>query len=76
MVDSRNTTKTCSVCGSLSGPTGLGMLAVRNWECSVCGTQHDRDVNSAKVILNFGLGYNLGQQKYTKMVDLYLPQEV
>lgn len=60
LVDSKNTTMTCSNCGSISGPKGLNGLAVRDWECSVCGTQHDRDVNSAKVILKLGLGCSLG----------------
>ena len=59
LVDSPYTTVTCSSCGSRTGPTGLNGLAVRNWVCSVCGTLHDRDTNSGKVVLNFGLGYNL-----------------
>ena len=59
LVDSKYTTMTCSNCGALTGPTGLDKLAVRNWECSACGVQHDRDINAAKVILNFGLGYSL-----------------
>ena len=59
LVDSRHTTMTCSNCGALTGPTGLGGLVVRNWECSACGAQHDRDVNAAKVILSSGLGYSL-----------------
>jgi len=59
LVDSRHTTMTCSNCGVLTGPTGLGGLAVRNWECGACGAQHDRDINAAKVILNSGLGYSL-----------------
>jgi transposase len=59
LVDSKYTTMTCSNCEALTGPTGLSKLAVRNWKCSACGAQHDRDVNSAKVILNSGLGYSL-----------------
>jgi len=59
LVDSKNTTKTCSDCGSLTGPTGLSGLAVRTWECSDCGSVLDRDINSANVILNFGLGISL-----------------
>lgn len=58
-VNSFNTTMTCSSCGALTGPTGLNGLAVRNWECSACGTVHDRDINSAMVILNSGLGISL-----------------
>jgi len=56
LVDSYHTTMTCSVCWSLTGPTGLSELAVRSWECSVCGTVHDRDINSALVILKIGAG--------------------
>jgi len=55
-VNSFQTTMTCSNCGNLTGPTGLSGLAVRNWECSVCGTQHDRDRNSAMQVLKIGLG--------------------
>lgn len=56
LVDSRNTTMTCSTCGSLTGPKGLNGLAVRFWECSACGAVHDRDVNAAMVVLKTGLG--------------------
>ena len=55
-VNSKNTTMTCSACGSLTGPKGLSGLAVRHWVCSACGAQHDRDVNSSRVVLNVGLG--------------------
>jgi len=63
LVDSKYTTMTCSICGALTGPQGLFGLVVRSWECSACGAQHDRDINSAKVILNFGLGYSLDNIK-------------
>jgi len=55
-VNSPYTTMTCSNCGNLTGPTGLSGLAVRQWECSVCGTQHDRDINSAVQVLKAGVG--------------------
>jgi putative transposase len=55
VVSERNTTRTCSVCGSLTGPTGTDMLGVRRWDCPECGTGHDRDVNAARNILNAGL---------------------
>lgn len=61
-VSSVNTTKTCGECWNLTGPTGLQGLAVRIWECSACGAVHDRDVNSACVILKSGLGYSLRRE--------------
>lgn len=54
--DNKNSTRTCSTCLSLTGPTGLAGLKVREWDCSVCGTHHDRDVNSARNALILGLG--------------------
>jgi putative transposase len=56
-VDSRNSTKTCSACGSLSGPVGLSGLKVRQWECKDCGAFHDRDINAARNTLKAGAGY-------------------
>jgi putative transposase len=47
-------TRTCSECGALSGPSGLQGLGIREWTCSGCGTTHHRDVNSGKVILARG----------------------
>lgn len=55
-VASHNSTKTCSACGALSGPTGRAGLSVRHWVCSECGTSHDRDVNAAINTLIAGLG--------------------
>lgn len=46
-VSSRNSTRTCSACGRLSGPSGFAGLSVREWVCSECGTRQDRDVNAA-----------------------------
>lgn len=51
VVNERNTTRTCSGCGALTGPTGLDMLVVRAWICHDCGVSHDRDVNAARNIL-------------------------
>ncbi len=59
LVNSKNTTKTCGSCGALSGPSGLQELDVRVWECSTCRVVHDRDINSACVILKLGSGYDL-----------------
>lgn len=58
-VDSRNSTRTCSACGCLSGPTGLAGLSVRTWVCSECGTHHDRDINAAINTLMSGVGTTL-----------------
>jgi len=63
-VNSRNTTRTCSACYSLAGPTGLSMLAVRTWGCG-CGAQHDRDINAAQVILRSGQGMPASVKVYS-----------
>ncbi|MGH8286290.1 MAG: RNA-guided endonuclease InsQ/TnpB family protein [Steroidobacteraceae bacterium] len=55
IVSERFTSRVCSQCGLLSGPQGLRQLVVRQWECSACGAEHDRDVNAAKNILTVGL---------------------
>ena len=67
LVDSRYTTSTCSSCKSLTGPTGLSGLAVREWVCSVCGTHHDRDINSGMIVSILGFGTNLKQSCKSKL---------
>ncbi|MFC4334571.1 RNA-guided endonuclease InsQ/TnpB family protein [Salininema proteolyticum] len=42
-------TRLCSACGALTGPSGLEGLKVRRWECG-CGTALDRDANAEKNI--------------------------
>jgi len=54
IVNEKNTTRACSSCRALTGPTGLDMLVVRTWICSECGATHDRDVNAARNILFAG----------------------
>ena len=54
IVSERDTTRACSSCGSLTGPSGLDSLVVREWVCGGCGRSHDRDVNAAKNILSRG----------------------
>lgn len=49
-----NTTRTCSVCGSLSGPQGREGLGVRQWVCCDCGSEHHRDINAALNIARLG----------------------
>ena len=51
-VNPRYTSKTCHVCGAVNKSLAL---ADREWECSECGTIHDRDHNAAKNILRAGI---------------------
>ena len=60
-VVSRNSTRTCSSCGALTGPQGWAGLSVRQWSCG-CGIQHDRDVNAAVNTLLAGQGICLEQE--------------
>lgn len=66
-VPSRNSTKTCSACGSLSGPTGYAGLKVRQWQCDACGADHDRDINAAINTLIVGLG--LSHERYREITS-------
>lgn len=59
--DERWTSQTCSGCGSLGGPKGRKGLSVRAWDCVECGASHDRDVNSARLILRSGQNAGLHQ---------------
>ncbi len=56
-VDERWTSQTCSRCLEIpdSSPKGMSALGIRHWECSNCGTLHDRDVNAALNILRVGM---------------------
>lgn len=63
-VDSRNSTRTCSACGALSGPAGYAGLSVRTWVCSACGAGHDRDTNAAVNTLMAGLGSSLEEVRH------------
>ncbi|MAG41126.1 MAG: hypothetical protein CL951_04340 [Erythrobacteraceae bacterium] len=48
-----NTTRRCSACGELTGPKGDP--SIREWTCSHCGAEHDRDQNAALNILMLAL---------------------
>jgi len=57
-VNEAYSTQTCSSCGSKDSsqrPIGFAGLEIRDWECTGCGTKHDRDVNAALNILCLGL---------------------
>jgi putative transposase len=50
--------KTCSNCRFILNKLPL---SVRTWDCPRCHTQHDRDINAAKMILQQA-GYQLGAE--------------
>ena len=56
-IDEGFTTQRCSHCQAIpdSSPKGKSDLGIREWKCSECGANHDRDVNAAKNILAIGL---------------------
>jgi putative transposase len=67
-VDERFTTQICAECGSIAGPKGQAGLNKREWSCDNCGANHDRDVNSAIVILSRALSaQGLGQESQSIM---------
>jgi IS605 OrfB family transposase len=72
VVSERNTTRTCSFCGTLSGPTGKDMLAVRQWDCSECGAEHDRDENAACNILFVGLRSRASMRGNESLCNMHL----
>ena len=47
-------TRRCSCCHELTGPSGRMEMNVRTWTCSDCGTRHDRDQNAARNLLQEG----------------------
>ena len=53
LVDPKNTTQTCSTCGTISNEKIV--LGVEEWICPNCGTHHIRDINAAINIKNKGL---------------------
>ena len=50
--------KTCSNCGNIYQELGR---EEKSWECKDCGKEHDRDINAAKNIKNFGIIKSLGK---------------
>ena len=48
--------KRCGNCGHIVEKLSLN---IREWECSKCGTNHDRDINAAKNILAAGLAVSV-----------------
>jgi putative transposase len=54
-VNEAYSTQECSNCHARAGPKGQSGLGVRQWTCSVCLSEHDRDTNAAKNILARGM---------------------
>lgn len=56
VVNESYSTQTCSCCGVIpdSSPKGRTGLGIREWVCSECGAEHDRDINAAMNILAAG----------------------
>lgn len=50
--------KTCSNCGNIYQELGR---EEKSWKCKDCGEEHDRDINAAKNIRNFGIIKSLGK---------------
>jgi len=47
-------TQLCSSCGFKNQEVkGLNKLGIRTWICPHCGTEHDRDINAAKNLVNY-----------------------
>ena len=53
-VNECNSTRRCSSCQALTGPSGLDNCVVRQWACAACGTVHDRDVCSGENLRHAG----------------------
>jgi IS605 OrfB family transposase len=53
-VNEAYSTQTCSVCEARSGPKGIAGLGISEWQCAVCTTVHDRNVNAARNIRTVG----------------------
>ena len=62
-VSERNTSITCCRCEALTGPRGLSMLDVRQWVCSACTTEHDRDENAGDNIVQRGMSVIRAQRR-------------
>ena len=68
-VANKNSTRGCSACKALTGPSGLSDLGVREWTCSACGAHHDRDINAAINTLLLGQGLASGEKVKNSFIN-------
>ena len=71
-IDPRNTSKECSVCGSIQDMP----LSQRTYNCSACGSIMDRDVNAATNILKRGIVRQGLPYKHLEIAPLPIPFQV
>lgn len=55
--------KTCNNCGHILDKLSL---ITRYWDCPECDTHHDRDINAARNIKDFGLAHLVSHTGYVK----------
>ena len=69
VIDERDTTKTCAVCGHIKERM---LLSERIYQCEICGIVRDRDQNSAINIMKRFLSHNAlwtGYQYFINRID-------
>ncbi len=62
--------KTCSVCGNVYHELGRDE---KEWICTKCHTRHDRDINAAINIKNFGIIKSMGKDFGEALAELRTP---
>ena len=61
------------LCNSCGHKMEAMPLSVREWDCAVCNTHHDRDINAARNIRDIGLADSLGCSDCIKSSPVAIP---